>query len=41
MTGERDMEEATTDAEEDRLDKKREGVRWRDGIPRIWDKING
>ena len=37
------MEEAATDVEEDRLEKKMggAGVRRRDGIPRIWGNING
>ena len=41
LAGERDMEEAATDVEEDRLEKKKGGIIGQDGIPRIWGNING
>ena len=41
LVGEREMEEAATDVEEDRPEKKRGGVRRWDGIPRIWGNSNG
>ena len=42
MAGKREMEEAASDVEVDRLEKKNAvGIRRRDGIPRIWGNSNG